>query len=60
VDKTNELPGNESPDYAEERGNRNQPSLSSLSPTEDEEAKSTNPSFATGQNIILPPDFTNK
>jgi hypothetical protein len=57
VVKTNELPGNESPDYAEERGNRNQPSLS---PTEDEEARSMNPSFATGQNIILPPDFTNK
>ncbi|TVU30997.1 hypothetical protein EJB05_22659, partial [Eragrostis curvula] len=48
VDKTNELPGSESPDSSEERENRKQPPLSALSPTEDEGAKSSNPSFAKG------------
>ncbi|XP_062205755.1 meiosis-specific protein PAIR3-like [Phragmites australis] len=48
MDKTNELPGNESPDAAEERENSKQPCLSPLSPTEDEGAKSSNPSFAKG------------
>ncbi|GJN20573.1 hypothetical protein PR202_gb07965 [Eleusine coracana subsp. coracana] len=54
VDKTNELPVSESPHSAEERDNRKQPSLSALSPTEDEGAKSSSPSFAKGtqQNTI--------
>ncbi|KAJ1269302.1 hypothetical protein BS78_07G201200 [Paspalum vaginatum] len=45
MDKTTELPGSESPDSAEERENSKQPSLSPLSPTEDEGTKSSKPSF---------------
>ncbi|KAL6641197.1 hypothetical protein ACP70R_019378 [Stipagrostis hirtigluma subsp. patula] len=48
MDKTTELPGSESPDSAQERENTKEPSLSPPSPTEDDGAKSSNPSFAKG------------
>lgn len=51
MDKTTELPGSESP--AEERENSKQPSHSPLSPTEDEESKSSEQSFAKGWSTTL-------
>lgn len=48
MDKTDELPGSESPNSPEERENRKQPYLSSISPTEDEGAQISLPSFGEG------------
>lgn len=52
MEKTNELPGSESPNSQEERQNRKQPHLSPLSPIESEGAQISIPSFRKGQNAI--------
>ncbi|XP_006661760.1 meiosis-specific protein PAIR3 [Oryza brachyantha] len=48
MEKTNELPGSESPISQEEGQNRKQPSLSPLSPIDNEGAQSSIPSFRKG------------
>uniref|UniRef100_A0A0E0BAA2 Meiosis-specific protein ASY3-like coiled-coil domain-containing protein n=1 Tax=Oryza glumipatula TaxID=40148 RepID=A0A0E0BAA2_9ORYZ len=48
MEKTNELPGSESPNSQEERQNRKQPHLSPLSPIESEGAQISIPSFRKG------------
>ncbi|VAH40052.1 unnamed protein product [Triticum turgidum subsp. durum] len=51
MDKTYDLPKSESPNSSEERENKKQPDLSPISPTEDEMAQTSIPSFGKGQNI---------
>ncbi|KAM3373355.1 hypothetical protein ACQJBY_020022 [Aegilops geniculata] len=48
MDKTYDLPKSESPNSSEERENKKQPDLSPISPTEDEMAQISIPSFGKG------------
>ncbi|VAH40047.1 unnamed protein product [Triticum turgidum subsp. durum] len=48
MDKTYDLPKSESPNSSEERENKKQPDLSPISPTEDEMAQTSIPSFGKG------------
>nr|AVF19617.1 hypothetical protein [Triticum turgidum] len=48
MDKTYDLPKSESPNSSEERENKKQPDLSPISPTEDEMAQTSIPSFGEG------------
>lgn len=50
MDKTDELRNSESPNSPEEKENKKQPNISPISPTEDEMAQISVPSFGKGQN----------